>query len=147
MDLSKKDRKWQPVETPPFERRALAAIEHQNKLVVIGGMNRQGGPTKAAVVFDPQSNSWSSLPDIQGEKSMAGFGASGWSINGKLVVTSQEGKIEELAEGTWRIIGETKDARFFHRILPIGGSALVVIGGANMGAGKFTETEVIRIDR
>ena len=147
MDLAKKDRKWESVAAPPFERRAVAAIEHQNKLFVIGGMNRDGGPTKATVAFDPQANNWSSLPDIQGEKSMAGFGVSGWSLNGKLVVTSQEGKIEELADGTWKIIGETKDARFFHRILPVGERTLVAIGGANMDIGKFTETEVIRIDR
>lgn len=147
MDLAKKDRKWESIAAPPFERRALASIEHQNKLFVIGGMNREGGPTKAAVVFDPHTNSWSSLPDIQGEKPMAGFGASGWSLNGKLIVTSQEGKIEELAEGTWKIIGETQDARFFHRILPVGDSKLVAIGGANMGIGKFTDTEVISIAR
>lgn len=147
MDLATKDRKWEPVAAPPFERRALAAIEHQNKLVVVGGMNREGGPTKAAVVFDPQIDVWSPLPDIQGEKSIAGFGTSGWSVNGKLILTSQEGKIEQLSEGTWKIIGETKDARFFHRILPVGDSMLVAIGGANMGAGKFTETEVIRLDR
>ncbi len=40
-------------------------------------MNRDGGPTKAAVVFDPQSNSWSQLADIQGDKPLAGFGVSG----------------------------------------------------------------------
>ncbi len=35
MDLSKSDRKWEAVAAPPFERRALAAIEHQGKLVVV----------------------------------------------------------------------------------------------------------------
>ncbi len=77
---------------------------------------------------------------------MAGFGVSGWSVNGKLVVTTQEGQLEELVDGkTWNIIGQTKDARFFHRVLPIGNNKLVAIGGANMGVGKFTETEIISV--
>ncbi len=61
---------------------------------------------------------------------MAGFGVSGWSLDGRLIVTSQEGKIEELIDGkTWKTIGETNDARFFHRVLPIGNGRLLAIGG------------------
>ncbi len=63
------------------------------------------------------------------------------------MITSQEGKIEELVGETWKVIGETKDARFFHRVLPIGHGKLVSIGGASMSVGKFTETEVINIPR
>ncbi|MCC6510699.1 MAG: hypothetical protein IT423_16465 [Pirellulaceae bacterium] len=146
MDLASTSRRWEALPNPPFERRALATIEHGGKLVVIGGMDQAGSPTKAVAMFDPVTQAWKSLPDIQGEKSMAGFGVSGWSVNGKLVVTSQEGKIEELVNGdTWKVVGETKDARFFHRVLPIGGGKLVALGGANMSIGKFTESEVISV--
>ncbi len=148
MDLSKSDRQWEAVAKPPFVRRALAAIEHQGKLIVVGGMNEDGGPTKAVAQYDPQSQTWSALPDIVGDKAMAGFGASGWSVNGQLILNSQEGKIETLADDkTWKVIGQTKDARFFHRILPIGHGKLAVIGGANMGSGKFTDVEVIQVGK
>lgn len=146
MDLSSADRQWHPLPNPPFERRAVAALEHNGKLIVVGGMNRDGGPTRAVAAFDPRLQTWSSLPDILGEKAMAGFGVSGWSIDGRLIVSSHEGDVEELINGdTWRVLCKTKDARFFHRVLPIGGGKLVAIGGANMGSGKITETEVITI--
>ncbi len=54
MDLSKTDRQWEAFPAPPFERRAIATIEHRGQLVVIGGMNQDGGPTKAVAVFDPK---------------------------------------------------------------------------------------------
>lgn len=147
MDLASADRKWQPLPSPPFERRAIAAVAHNGKLVVIGGMNRDGGPTKAVAMFDPETQNWSSLPEIIGEKSMAGFGASGWSVDGRLIVSTHEGDLEELVGGQkWKVIGKTKDARFFHRVLPIGEGKLVAIGGANMGSGKITDTEVISIN-
>ncbi len=146
MDLQKSQRKWEAIAAPPFERRALAAIEHQGKLVVVGGMDYEGGPTRSVALYDPQTDKWSALPDITGDKAMAGFGAAGWSMSGKLVITTQEGKIEELIDDkSWKVIGETKDARFFHRILPVGNGRLVAIGGANMSSGKFTDTEVIHV--
>ncbi len=55
MDLAQAKRNWEPIPNAPFARRAVAAIEHQGKLVVIGGMNREGGPTKAVNEFDPKS--------------------------------------------------------------------------------------------
>ncbi len=65
---------------------------------------------------------------------------SGWQIDSDF----SGSKIEELIDGkTWKTIGETNDARFFHRVLPIGNGRLLAIGGANMDVGKFTECEII----
>ncbi len=79
---------------------------------------------------------------------MAGFGASGWSVNGKLIVTTYEGDIEcwDDAKGVWKVVGKAADARFFHRLLPIDAKQLVAIGGANMESGKYLELELIRAE-
>ena len=146
MNLSDSDRKWVAIPNPPFKRRAVATVEHQGKLFVIGGMNDNGGPTKAVAVFDPATKSWSELPELIGEKAMAGFGASGWSAGGKLIVTTYEGDIEQWddAAKNWKVIGKSTDARFFHRLLPINDASLIAIGGANMEIGKFLDLEIIR---
>ncbi|MEZ6079357.1 MAG: hypothetical protein R3C56_27925 [Pirellulaceae bacterium] len=78
---------------------------------------------------------------------MDGFGASGWSIDGRLIVTTYSGDIQQLAADgrAWEVIGKTKDARFFHRLLPLKENSLVSVGGANMEEGKYLEPEVINM--
>ena len=146
MDLSAANREWVAIPNPPFKRRAVATVEHQGKLFVIGGMNDNGGPTKAVAIYDPASKSWSEAAELIGEEAMAGFGASGWSADGQLVVTTYEGDIEKWDSDAkaWKVVGKAGDARFFHRLLPIGSQSLIAIGGANMESGKFLDLEVIR---
>jgi hypothetical protein len=45
----------------------------------------------------------------------------------------------------WEVISQTPTARFFHRMLPIDDGRLLVVGGANMGEGKFAEVEVLNV--
>ena len=146
MDLSAENRSWVVIPNPPFKRRAIATVEHQGKLFVIGGMNDKGGPTKAVAIYDPATKSWSEAKELVGEKAMAGFGASGWSANGQLIVTTYEGNIEQWDNDakSWKVLGKSSDARFFHRLLPIAPNSLIAIGGANMESGKFLDLEVIR---
>lgn len=146
MDLSVNELKWVAIPNPPFKRRAVATVEHQGKLFVIGGMGEKGGPTKAVAVYDPPSKRWSEVAELVGEKAMAGFGASGWSIDGQLIVTTYEGDIElwDNDAKSWKVLGKANDARFFHRLLPVGSKSLIAIGGANMDIGKFLDLEVIR---
>ncbi len=146
MDLSADELKWVAIPNPSFKRRAVATVEHQGKLFVIGGMGEKGGPTKAVAVYDPASKSWSEVAELVGEKAMAGFGASGWSIDGQLIVMTFEGDIElwDNDAKSWKVLGKANDARFFHRLLPIGSKSLIAIGGANMEIGKFLDLEVIR---
>lgn len=148
MDLSAADPQWKKIADPPFTRRAVATVAHDNKLFVIGGMNENGGPTKDAEIYDPQSDSWHDASAILGEKAMAGFGAAGWSINGTLYITSHEGDVErwDADKQTWVAAGKTKEARFFNRLLPVSGKQLVSIGGANMEVGKYTEVELIDLE-
>lgn len=145
MDLSAAEPKWVALPNPPFKRRAIATVEHQGKLFVIGGMNDKGGPVKAVSIYDPASKSWSEAPELIGKESMAGFGSSGWSVDGRLIVTTYEGDIQlwDDAAKKWNLLGKATDARFFHRLLPIDAKHLIAIGGANMESGKFLDLELI----
>jgi hypothetical protein len=148
MDLEQANPKWKRIADPPFVRRAVATVAHDNKLFVIGGMNQNGGPTKEAEYYEPKSDTWHDASVILGEKAMAGFGAAGWSINGQLYITSHEGDLErwDAANNRWITVGKTKDARFFNRLLPVSAKQLISVGGANMEIGKFTNLELIEID-
>ncbi|MDX1928749.1 MAG: hypothetical protein SFV81_19625 [Pirellulaceae bacterium] len=145
MDLSAAEPKWVALPNPPFKRRAIATVEHQGKLFVIGGMNDKGGPVKAVSIYDPASKSWSEAPELIGKENMAGFGASGWSVDGRLIVTTYEGDIQQWDDAAkkWNLLGKATDARFFHRLLPIDAKHLIAIGGANMESGKFLDLELI----
>ncbi|MCC7333936.1 MAG: hypothetical protein IT422_02500 [Pirellulaceae bacterium] len=146
LDLSKAEPKWTELPAPGFERRALAVVAHAGKIFAIGGMDH-AGPTRKVSIFDPVTKTWSDAPALVGEKNMDGFGASGWSIDGRLIVTTYSGDIQQLAADgrAWEVIGKTKDARFFHRLLPLKENSLVSVGGANMEEGKYLEPEVINM--
>jgi N-acetylneuraminic acid mutarotase len=148
MDLAAANPQWKKISDPPFTRRAVATVAHDDKLFVIGGMNENDGPTKDAEIYDPQSNTWHDAASIIGEKAMAGFGAAGWSINGTLFITSHEGDVErwDADKKNWVAVGKTKEARFFNRLLPVNGKQLISIGGANMEVGKYTEVELIDLE-
>ena len=145
MDLSATPLVWKEIAKPPFTRRALALVEHEGQLFAIGGMTQDGRPTRDVTVYDPAGDTWKELPPLVGDKPMAGFGAAGWSINGQLVVTTYEGTVQvwDTAAATWRETGKTRDARFFHRLMPWRGASLVAIGGANMEQGKFASLEIV----
>lgn len=146
LDLSQPDAVWQSLLAVPFARRALAVAAHDEKLYVIGGMDEEGGPTTAVEIYDPQSAAWSHGPSLVG-KPMTGFGAAAWSLKGRLLVSTMDGEIQQLANdgSAWMVTGKTRDARFFHRLLPLDGETLITIGGANMDSGKFTAPELIRV--
>lgn len=147
LNLSDEKSAWEEIAKPPFERRALATVAHNGLLYVIGGMNRAGGPTREVQIYDPESNTWSAGPELVGENGMAGFGAAGWSVGGKLIVSTYEGKVLQLADDgkSWRSLGDSQDSRFFHRLIPLDETRVVSVGGANMEAGKFLDLEVLSI--
>src|SRR5690606_23258460 len=147
LDLSGSTPQWQPLPSPPFQRRALALASHDDKLYAIGGMGAEGGPSRQVDVFDPESGKWSSGPELPGEDRMAGFGASAFATGGRLYVSTIDGVLQRLSQDgpQWEIVGKTPTARFFHRMLPLDDSHLLVVGGANMGIGKFDEVEVLSV--
>jgi N-acetylneuraminic acid mutarotase/uncharacterized GH25 family protein len=147
LDLSGSQPQWQPLPSPPFQRRALAVAAYDGKLYAIGGMDAEGGPSRAVDVFDPASGKWSSGPELPGEGRMAGFGASAFATGDRLYITTIDGVLQRMSRdgSQWEIIGKTPTARFFHRMLPLDNSHLLVVGGANMGIGKFEEVEVLSV--
>jgi N-acetylneuraminic acid mutarotase len=138
-----KEPRWQALPAPPFQRRALALAAHAGKLYAIGGM-QPDGPTTRVDIFDPKTNEWSRGPDLDG-KPMEGFGSSAFQAQGKLYVSTYEGRLQRLADDgkSWLIEQKLPTARFFHRMLPLGEHEFLIIGGANMGSGKFDEIDVI----
>ena len=78
---------------------------------------------------------------------MSGFGAAALVINDRLVATTHDGKVVRLSpdSSSWELLGETANARFFHRMLPIDAERFVSLGGASMVEGKFTVPEVVFI--
>ena len=76
---------------------------------------------------------------------MSGFGAAALVLNDRLVATTHEGKVVRLSPDSpsWELLGETANARFFHRMLLIDATGFVSLGGASMVEGKFTVPEVV----
>lgn len=165
LDLKVQPLHWQPVKAPRFQRRAIAAAAHHGKLYVVGGMQQKGGPTTATAVYDPATDSWSEGPSlavkkVDGDKesgegsgrnmssgAMTGFGASAFATGGHLYVTTVQGDVQRLSDdgSKWEALEQSVSPRFFHRLLPLTNKQLIVVGGANMGIGKFEEVEVIDV--
>jgi hypothetical protein len=148
MDLSAESPDWRPVPEPPFQRRALAVAAFEDKLYAIGGMQAEGGPTRQTAVFDPATGEWTEGPELVGEEAMTGFGASAFATGGRLYVSTYDGSLQRLSENgsAWEVVAQTPTARFFHRMLPIDDHHLLMVGGANMGEGKFAEVEILHVE-
>jgi N-acetylneuraminic acid mutarotase len=146
LDLSAKLQaaKWAPLPKPPLQRRALALAAHDGRIYAIGGMARTGGPTTQVDCFDPTTGAWSSAPPLVGEP-MNGFGCSACTLDGKLYVSCIDGTVQRLSEdgATWEVVKTLDEGRFFHRMLPISGHRLLMVGGSNAVAEKVTSVEVV----
>lgn len=145
-DLKAESGSWKETAAPPFVRRALAAAAWNGKLVVIGGMNKVGGPTREVAIYDPATNTWGQGPTIHGGM-MEGFGSSAFTVGDQLIVTTVSGSIQSLSPGQtdWEYLGQLKHSRFFHRVLPLGADGLVIVGGASMEEGKTTALEILKL--
>lgn len=137
---------WQTIAPPPFKRRAMAVAAHDGKIFVIGGMNSDGGPTTECHTYDPKSDQWTAIDSLAGVP-MNGFGAAAQEVDGQLIATTEDGSIQRWNKNvqTWEIVGSTGTGRFFHRLLPVASNRFVILGGANMDVGKFSECDVFTI--
>ncbi|MCG8653818.1 MAG: hypothetical protein MI861_28525 [Pirellulales bacterium] len=147
IDLSKPSARWQPLTQPPFQRRALALAAHQGKLYVIGGMQADGGPTTRVDVYDPQTKGWTESASLEGDP-FTGFGSAAFATGGRLYVSTIRGSLQRLSKdgGRWDTLATVDPARFFHRMLPASKNRLLLVGGANMSVGKFTEIHQVEIE-
>lgn len=146
LNLADANATWQPVSQPPFQRRAVSVAAHEGKLYVHGGMQSEGGPTTKVAVYDPAKDQWAEGPALPG-KGMSGFGSAAFACGGGLYVSVLDGFVHRLNEDgkDWTTVTKSENARFFHRMLPVDGTRLLMIGGANMEVGKFTQIDAIHL--
>ncbi len=143
MDLTSDNPQWQALPKPGFRRRALALAAHDGKLYAIGGMQEKGGPSTQVDIYDPASKKWTKGPELQGEP-MEGFGCSAFEVDGRLYASTIHGRLQRLSKdgSKWEVADKLADARFFHRMLPYQ-NQLLMVGGANMRVGKYTNLELV----
>jgi len=146
LNLAAEKASWEPIANPPFQRRAISVAAHDGKLFVIGGMQKKKGPTTKTGVYDPATDQWSDGPVLPG-KGMAGFGSASFECHGRLFVSSLGGFVYQLSDdgSEWLAVAKLDPARFFHRMLPVGESRMLLLGGANMRIGKFTKVDAVEI--
>ena len=148
IDMSADNPKWEKLPDPPFKRRAVSVAYQGDKVYVVGGMQSDRKISTDVAVFDTKTNQWSEGPALPGGESMEGFGTSSFNVGGHLVVSTYGGSVYRLDEknSKWVQITKMDPSRFFHRLLPVGQSSFVLIGGANMEYGKQTDCPVIQLD-
>lgn len=144
LDLAKKGAKWRPIEQP-FQRRALTAAAHGGKVYIIAGLTAGGELELAVDIYDPATGKWSKGADVPGPKAH-GFTPAACAAGGKLYLSPADGKIYALsARGdAWEKVGELKQARTAHRLVPGGKGELLAVGGAARGKSSAS-VEVVEV--
>ncbi|MFK7821110.1 MAG: Kelch repeat-containing protein [Planctomycetaceae bacterium] len=146
-DLKASPLKWKELPKPPFERRALSLAAVGDSVYAVGGMTKEG-PTKSVSVFNIKNNTWSEGPELPGKSPMSGFGSSSFTIGSRLFASTYDGSVLELAADgkSWKTFKTLSEGRFFHRMVPMNKSALLLISGANMETGKYEDVVTVSID-
>jgi outer membrane protein assembly factor BamB len=146
VELSERSLDWQAIPQPPFQRRAISVGALDGKLYVIGGMQPDGSITTETAILNPEMGNWSQGPMLPGDK-MEGFGTACCTLAGRLYVSTISGKLLRLSDDgkSWQLVRQLSEARFFHRMMPIGDNRLLLLGGANMEKGKFSSLEMVEV--
>ena len=146
-DLTASPVAWKELPKPPFQRRAISLAAVGDSVYVVGGMGKKG-PTKAVSVFNAKDGTWSDGPELPGEGRMSGFGSSSFTIGTRLFASTYDGSVLELSgDGkTWKMLRKLDEGRFFHRMVPMNDSALLLISGANMKSGKYDDILIVPIN-
>lgn len=151
-DLTKSPLEWKPLPKQPFKRRALAAAHHAGRIYAIGGMS-ETAPSCEVHFFDIASNSWQPGPDVPPMDGpagshggpMNGFGCSAVEANGKLYLSTMDGRVHRLVDDSaeknaaekngakWSTVGKISVPRYFHRLLTHDGRLLFVAGATRGG--------------
>lgn len=132
LDLTQQPLRWEIIEQP-FARRALTAAVHDGKVWVFGGMGDGARVHLTVNVYDPARRTWTTGPDIPGQRHN-GFTPASCVLNGALYVSPADGVIYRLSQnGTaWVEAGQLKQRRLVHRLVA-GDNVLLAVGGAFQG--------------
>lgn len=145
-DLNDRHATWTPIANFPYKRRAISVAPTKDGILVVGGMQESGETTAQTVFYNRRSNAWTDGPTLIGESKLTGFGTASCNLQGKIIVSAYDGTIQTInSKGDFEISGQSRDARFFHRCLPISGRHALLLGGANMETGKYEALETISI--
>ena len=146
IDLKADTPEWIAVKAP-FEKRALAVGSFKNQIVVVGGIDRNGSPSKSVHLFDPQRRTWSQGPALPTEGKMQGFGCAVANVGDYLLANAYDGSILALSPDlkSWQLLGRLDQGRFFHRLVALSDSKFAIVGGANMESGACQEVEVFAL--
>lgn len=140
LDLRDPDAGWTALEMP-FEKRALAAVSVQEKILVIGGMT-SSGISKSVHLYDPSGDSWEELTDYPGQS----FGIAADGYAGQVVATGSDGAVFQWEEATrqWDKIGYLTFPRFFHQVAFDEAGDAMVFGGISGGT-RPSHIEKVRV--
>jgi hypothetical protein len=127
----------------PFRRRALTIAGLGDQLYCLGGIDHEGETPVDVALFNTRLGTWSKGPDLP-EGPMNGFGGSAVAHGRHLYFSGLKGDLLRLdtLQAGWSVVGTLRQARFFHRLLPLGASQCVAVGGEG-GEGKRQDLEVL----
>ena len=129
LNLADPKAKWVSVKQP-FVRRALSVAAVDGKVYAVGGLLESGGTDHSVNVFDPKSGKWSESVKLPGGR-MNAFTPAVIAAGGKLYANPADGDLYRLAGDKWEHVTAVKAARYVHRMVPLPGGKLLVIGGAS----------------
>ena len=143
-DTAAKSPTWEAI-PQPFKRRALAAATVGGKVYVIGGLTESGESVRKVEVLDLATKTWSSGPEFPGTD-RTGFNPAACNVGGRLYVNAMDRAVLRLtaAGDGWEKVGTTAEARYVHRLVPVGADAFVAIAGASL-KGPHASVEVVRV--
>lgn len=131
LDLAKSQARWETIKAP-FERRALIAAVHHDKLYVLGGFDEDSEASRRVDIFDPATGQWTRGPELPGEQ-LNGFAPAACASGENLFVSLGDGTLARLneRENKWETVAKTTP-RIVHRMVAWR-ERLTVMGGAAKG--------------
>jgi N-acetylneuraminic acid mutarotase len=143
LDLKQTTPAWKSV-PQPFKRRALNVGPLGGKVYAVGGMNSESEVEKTVDVFDPKTETWTSGPSLPGP-TRNGFAAAVCGSAGSLFANPNDGKVYRLSDARdrWIEVAVLSDRRHVNRIVPLGDSRLLALGGATTAVNLSTVEAVI----
>lgn len=146
-DLTAKNGKWEEIAPPPFVKRALAAVAHDHKLFVLGGMASDNQISNDVHFYDPTKNTWTAGPALPTNGRLGGFAISSFAAGGALYFSGIEGVLYRLKDDLsgWEPQQRLLQPRFFHRLLRANDQELVAVAGTASG-GRLTSIETLALE-
>ena len=146
-DLDNPDAGWKTLDGPGYDLRAISAAAHNGKLYVAGGISPSGFVRRTSV-YHPDTGEWKEGPELHSDSSMAGFATSMFAVGGHLYCTGASGIVYRLAGdgNSWNVADRLLFPRMFLRLLPVGKSRLIAVGGTRGMFGHTAAVESLHVD-